>query len=116
MCWAWIDDDTLTPYMSLAEFNEEITQESEKSVDMYFEKLDALKRKYPKVYTLYPFLSHSDCEGSLSYEHCERVIDLLKEFRNNNDTITNGNLIAFMDELIELMEQAIKLKGKLWFC
>lgn len=116
MCYAWIDDDTLTPYMSLDEFNEEITQEKEKSVNMYFEKLDALKRNYPKVYILYPFLSHSDCEGSLSYEHCERVIDLLKEFRDNNDTIKNENLIAFMGVLIELMEQAIKLKGKLWFC
>ena len=83
----------------------------------YVEKLKALKEQYPKVYVLYPFLSHCDCEGEMPLKQCEQILPLIKEFHkvDNRSYGYTGWEYNFVEDFISILEEVVNHKGKLLF-
>ncbi|MBR3208815.1 MAG: hypothetical protein IKF82_00960 [Bacilli bacterium] len=83
----------------------------------YVEKLKALKEQYPKVYVLYPFLAHCDCEGEMPLEQCEQILPLIKEFHkiDNRSYGYSGWEYNFVEDFISILEEVVNHKGKLRF-
>jgi hypothetical protein len=84
----------------------------------YMEKLDFLKENYPKLYTIYPFAYHCDCEGEMPFKQCEQVLPLIKEFHefDNRSYGYSAWEYNFVEDFIKILEEVVAHKGKLLFC
>jgi len=83
----------------------------------YTEKLKALKEQYPKVYILYPFLSHCDCQGEMPLKQCEQILPLIKAFHevDNRSYGYSAWKYNFVEDFIKVLEEVVTRKGKLFF-
>ena len=95
-------------------FSKEELQELE--VIAYLKKLEKLKIDYPKLYDCFAFIEHCDCEGEMPYQQVEDVLPHLKDFAEKNKK-QYGYLRAldFTNDLILVLEDVVKNKGKLYF-
>ena len=112
LCYCWYSDDKgYKVIMNKEDFNnEEITNEKQE----YLDKLEKIKKLYPKVYDLYPFVFHSDCEGYILKDQVINVLPILKECKQAN-YLKNEYDKDFLDFLIVTIEKVIKTNGKLMF-
>lgn len=111
-------DDTLAICMLREDFSENDIKEDFEAVVSYLNKLDDMKQKYPKLYSLFPLIAHCDCEGEIPYEQCRMILPVLKEFyeTDKHNYGYSGWDYNFTEELINVITECIKHKGKLLFC
>lgn len=83
----------------------------------YLKKLEDLKESYPKVFDIYPFIAHTDCEGEMPLDQCEKLLPLVKEFysANKGHYGYSGMDYNFTEDFIAILEEVVSHKGKLWF-
>lgn len=109
LTWCWFDSETYEVRMdrSTSDFEDED----------YFNKLETMKNQFPKLYDLYPFIAHCDCEGSIPYTQLEKALPILKEFQSQaNETYGySGRDYDWLEEVIGIIQEVINIKGKLWF-
>ena len=71
--WCWWNSDTYAVLMTREEFSGEPDED-------YLDKLEYLKKEFPRVYAIYPLISHNDCEGELPLYQCKAVLPVIQEF------------------------------------
>lgn len=109
-CW-YSNDNGYKVVMTAQDFsNEEITSEKKE----YLDKLEKIKQICPKLYNLYPFVFHSDCDGYICKEQLVGVLPILKECKMA-EYLKEDYGKKFLDFLIETIEKVIKTDGKLMF-
>ncbi len=106
-------------YVVLTDFDQgsEESKKNEKFIN-YCKKLDFLKKEFPKLYTLYPFIFHVDSVGEMPLEQCEQILPLIKEFHkfDNRSYGYSAWKYNFVEDFIKILEEVIKHNGKLNFC
>ena len=87
-------------------------------VQAYIEKLKKIKSIYPKVYDIIPLVLHCDCEGEIPFSQIKPILPILNDFHkyDKSNYGYSGREYNFTEDLIEVIEEAIKNKGKLYFC
>jgi len=80
-----------------------------------YNELIKVKKKYPKYYPLHALVRHSDCDGEIPAYQCEIMIEPLKQLKIDFGTEENKRFGVFIDKLIELMEETVRLNGMLIF-
>lgn len=60
-----------------------------------------------------PLLNHSDCDGHLTLEECQRMLPLLDYIVNN---WVDGYEREFMFKLMRSMREAVNARARLEFC
>lgn len=72
---------------------------------------------FPELEDLWPFLCHSDCDGTMGWRQAKTLIPYLKLFQNAVDIFTPPayrlDFIGFSDQLIDCCEAVVRHKGKL---
>ena len=115
LAYCFYDSENYTVLMDFDQASEE-SKKNEKFIN-YIKKLDFLKKEFPKLYTLYPFIFHCDCQGEVPLEQCEQILPLIKEFHetDNRSYGYSGWEYNFVEDLISVLEEVITHKGKLLF-
>ncbi len=115
LAYCFYDSETYVVLMDFEEGSEE-SKKSDKFIN-YIKKLDFLKQEYPKLYTLYPFIFHCDCEGEMPTEQCEQILPLIKEFHKVDDRSYGYSAweYNFVEDFIGILEEVVEHKGKLLF-
>lgn len=116
LAYCFYDSEDLSIRMSLEEVSAE-SQQNPKFIN-YLKKLEFLKENYPKLYTLYPFVYHSDCEGIMPASQCKQILPLIKKFHElDNRSYGYGAWgYNFVEEFIQVLEDVIAHEGELYFC
>ena len=116
LCWAFYDDETYQIGIDKNIFTEEDLKKE--SIKKYLNKLNHMKENYPKLYQIFPFIAHSDCEGEVPYEQVLSAYPIIKEFYEVDKTNYGywGKEYNFTECLLKTFETVIEKKGKLYFC
>lgn len=116
LAYCFYDSDDYTVRMSFEEAGEG-SQQDPKFIE-YIKKLEFLKENYPKLYTLYPFVFHCDCEGKMPLSQCKQILPLIKEFHefDNKSYGYVGWKYNFVEDFIRILEDVINHEGELNFC
>jgi hypothetical protein len=103
----WYDEKTFEVAMEEIGFKDE----------EYILRLEQMKREYPKLYDIFPFVEHCDCEGTMPYTQIEKVLPVLEEFnkQKNKKYGYSAYNYDFAEDLVEIMKEVISMKGKLYF-
>jgi hypothetical protein len=110
--------DTETYKIAMIEKDFEEQELQDEAVQKYLIKLNHLKNVCPKLYNCYPFVMHNDCEGEIPYEQLESVLPILQEYKQehtNKKYGYGGWDYDWLQDLIDIIEEAIEMKGKLMF-
>jgi hypothetical protein len=110
------DDETY----KVATIEEDFTQEElkDEQVEKYLIRLKHLKNACPKLYDCFPFVMHCDCDGEMPYTQLENVLPILQEYKAvepNKQYGYKARKYDFLQDLIDIIKQAIEMKGKLRF-
>lgn len=110
------DDKTYVVPMSTNDFDEEAREIPE--VKDYIDRLGRLSTKYPKLYDCFAFIEHCDCEGEMPYEQLVSLVPHLKAYHEQSNKKWGYQAWDYdwVQDLIACCEEAIKHKGKLYFC
>lgn len=113
---AYEDKKTYKIAMTKEDFEKEELQDKE--VLRYLQKLDWLKSISQKMYDCFPFIMHCDCDGEIPYTQLEKVLPILEEYKqkySNKKYGYSGHKYDWLQDLIDIVKEAIEMKGKLWF-
>lgn len=115
LAYCFYDSEDFTVRMDLEEGSVE-SQQNPKFID-YIKKLEFLKENYPKLYTLYPFVYHCDCEGKMPFSQCKQILPLIKEFHEFDDRSYGYGAwrYNFVEDFIQILEDVVAHKGELYF-
>lgn len=107
LTWSWYDDKTFEVAMEEIDFEDK----------EYISRLEQMKREYPKLYDIFPFIAHCDCDGTISYKQIENVLPVLEEFNKQKQKKYgySAHNYDFAEDLVEIMKEVISMKGKLYF-
>lgn len=105
-------------------FNPEcFTQEeimNNQEVSNYVLKLKCLQKDYPKLYNIYDFVCHSDCEGEVPVDTCERLLPILTEFIDTFEECKEKFnyaewVVDFAKRLSNVLTEIVPVGGKLLY-
>lgn len=110
--WCWFKDKTFVVIMTKEQLENDDDYDKE-----YFDKLNWLKNNYPKLYDIYPFLVHCDCEGEMPLEQVEKLLPIVKTFYtyNKHNYGYSAWEYNFTKEFIKVLSVVVEKKGKLYF-
>ena len=116
LTWCFYSSKTYIVVSSKEQLDDE--DEGNEKVKEYFKRLEKLKAEYPDVYEIFGFIAHNDCEGEIPLFQCEKLLPVLKRFYevDKNNYGYSGWDYNFTEDLINVLEEVIENKGKLWFC
>lgn len=83
----------------------------------YLYRMEGLKEEYPKVFSVYKFLAHNDCEGEIDLETCKNLLPLVEDFYkyNNKNYGYSAWDYNFTKDFIEILKEVVNHNGKLKF-
>lgn len=116
LSYCFYDSEDFSVRMSLEEGSTE-SQQNPKFID-YIKKLEFLKESYPKLYILYPFVYHCDCDGKMPFSQCKQILPLIKEFHKFDDRSYGYGAWGynFVEDFIQILEDVVDHNGVLQFC
>lgn len=91
----------------------EVDELSDVKVLEFLNKLEKLKIEFPKFYDCFAFIMHCDCEGEIPYEQLLSLFPHLKMFVEHLSQKEGKN--KRLNSLVEVVNDAIDNKGKLYF-
>jgi len=83
--------------------------------NLCYNELLKAKEKYPKYYPLHALVRHSDCDGEIPAYQCAIMIEPLKQLKIDFKEKERKRFEIFIPKLIELMEEAVRINGMLFF-
>jgi hypothetical protein len=115
LAYCFYDSEDFVIRMELEEGSKE-SQQNPKFIN-YIKKLEFLKEAYPKLYTLYPFVYHCDCEGKMPLNQCKQILPLIKEFHefDKRSYGYSGWEYNFVKDFIQILEDVVNHEGELDF-
>lgn len=118
LCGNFYNDNDLRVCINEEDFTKEDLENGGEDLKIYFNKLNHMKKNYPKLYQVFPLFSHHDTEGEIPLEHCKMILPVIKEFyeHDKHNYGYSGWDYNFTEELINVLETAINHGGKLDFC
>lgn len=112
----YCDNETYKVAMTKEDFEEEELKDDK--VQEYIKRLEGLKNIFPKIYNCFPFIMHCDCDGDIPYTQLEKVLPILEEYKQKYPNKKYGYSMRKYDwlkDLIDIIKEAIEMKGKLQF-
>lgn len=114
---AFMNDSTLQICVDGEDFAAEDSTSRQEKTKAYKAKLAHMKDAYPKLYQVFPLVAHCDCEGEMPYKQCKMILPVIKEFYEQDNRNYGYPCLGynFTEELIDILEEAVSHKGKLYF-
>ena len=100
---------------TLQTYDDGIETKIKKRDKIYYNELLALKKIYPKYYSLHALVAHCDCDGEIPTYQCKEMIKPLKQLKIDFAEEERKRWEEFIDKLVELMEKAVEINGRLLF-
>lgn len=115
LTWCYYEPKTFIVTTSKEQFDDD--DKINEKIEEYFKRLEKLKEEYPDVYEIFGFIAHNDCEGEIPLFQCEMLLPVLKRFYevDKNNYGYSGWEYNFAEDLINILEEVVEKKGKLWF-